>query len=255
MSSAEGKAWGEKKTGTDSGLQMFPSPWRIRSNHQLHLFCSPLPHLRGEMRRLSSASLCLWLRGVLLMRYSSSDLYRSPPSWAIAFRGGSFCCCLPLIYRPMWRGYYQVSSSDCSAQLSCRESSEGPHVCGYTERLLFIFLLCTFAENRNNLICHFCTPTKRGSGRYGLNPVFPFLSVSLQMMSFFFRKRKQHLKEYWLFLKLIRKTENSNPGKKESQIQILCRNYREKLKHLETEKSVFIVVNTLVIDISSIFYI
>lgn len=162
---------------------MFLSPWQIRSYHQLHPSCPPLPLLKNEMRCLSSVSLCLQLRGVLLRRYFSSDLYRSPPSWAIAFRGGSFRCCLPLIYRPMWRGYYQVSSSDCSAHLSCRESSEGPHFCGYIDRLLFIFLLCTFTQNWNDLICHFCTQTR--SGRCGHSPLFPFLSVSLQMMCVF----------------------------------------------------------------------
>lgn len=162
---------------------MFPSPWQIRFHRQLHPSRSPLPHLRDEMQRLNAGPLCLRLRGVLLICYSSSDLYRSPPSWAIAFRGGLFRCCLPLIYCPMWRGYYQVSSSDCSAQLSCRESSEGPHVCGYTDRLLFIFLFCTVAENRNNLICHFCTQNVgAGGGGYRPSPLFPFLSVSLQMM-------------------------------------------------------------------------
>lgn len=145
LSSAEGKVRDE--SGTDSVLQMFASARRICCHRQLHPSRSPPPHLGDEMRRLSFGSPCLQLRGVPTC-YSSLDLYRSPPSSAIALRGGSFCCCLPLIYRPMWRGYYQVSSSDCSAQLSCRESSEGPHVCGYIDRLLFIFPLCTFAKKQ-----------------------------------------------------------------------------------------------------------
>lgn len=197
---------------------MFLSPWHIHSYHQLHPSCSPLPHLKNEMWRLTSVSLCLRLWGVLLRRCSSSDLYRSPPSWATAFRGGSFCCCLPLIYRPMWRGYYQVSSSDCSAHLSCRESSEGPHVCGYNDRLLFIFLLCTLAENRNDLICHFCTQTKHRSGRYGPSPLFPLLSVSLQMM-----RKKTTLGRILIVLAVNQENGGLQSRQDKSQIQGLCR--------------------------------
>lgn len=118
----------------------------------------------NKLWRLSSLSLSLHPRGLLLIRYSSSDLYRSPPSWAITFSESLF---ITFDLSSGCRCYYQVRFSDCSAQSSYRDSSEGPHVCGYNDGLLFVFLFCTFIGNFFFVICHLCTLTKCESGTYG----------------------------------------------------------------------------------------
>lgn len=150
----------------------------------------------------------------------------------------------------MRRGYYQVSASDCSAQLSCRESSEGPHVRGYADSLLFIFRLRTLAKTEITLFVIFALRPNVGPGGVGPAPFFPRSVCFLADDECIFRRRrrrrrKQHFKEYRSSSQLIGNTENSNPGKKKSQIQIFCRNYRANGKDLDSEKCVFIVINTL----------
>lgn len=99
----------------------------------------------NKMWCLSPASLCLHARGLLLIR-SSSDLYRSSSGWTITFREFLFIT-------------FDLSSSgrchqfsDFSAQSSCRDSSEGLHVCGYNDRLLFVFLFYTFIGKKRILL-------------------------------------------------------------------------------------------------------
>lgn len=96
---------------------------------------------------LSSAPLCFHPRGLVLIR-SSSDLYRSPPSWAIAFSEFLF---ITSDLSSHGRCHYQVRFSNFSAQSSCRDSSEGLHVCGSNDRLLFVFLFCTFIGKKKTL--------------------------------------------------------------------------------------------------------
>lgn len=132
----------------------------------------------NKMWCLSSAPLCLHPRVLLLIR-SSTDLYRSPPSWAIAFREFLF---ITSDLSSGGRCHYQVRFSDCSAESSCRDSSEGLHVCGYNDRLL--------KKKKPFVICHLCTPTICGS--YGSvflaigtrTLFFPFQSVSLQTWAY-----------------------------------------------------------------------
>lgn len=95
----------------------------------------------NKMWCLSSAPLCLHPRGLLLIHY---------PSWAIAF---SNCLFITSDLSSGGRCHYQVRFSDCSAQSSCRDSSEGLPVCGYNDRLLFVFLFCTFKGKRKPF-CH-----------------------------------------------------------------------------------------------------
>lgn len=101
----------------------------------------------NKMWCLRSASLCLHPRGLLLIR-SSFDLYRSPPRWAIAFSESLF---ITFDLSSGDRCHYQVWFSDFSAQSSCRDSSEGLHVCSYNDRLLFVFLFCTFIGKKKLL--------------------------------------------------------------------------------------------------------
>lgn len=156
----------------------------------------------------------------------------------------------------MRRGYYQVSASDCSAQLSCRESSEGPHVRGYADSLLFIFRLRTLAKTEITLFVIFALRPIVGAGGVGPAPFLPrsvcFLADDDCIFRRRSRRRKQHFKAYRLSSQLIGNTENSNPGKKKSQIQIFCRNYRANLKRPGLKMCVYSHQHP-VVDISSIF--